>query len=120
MTQATANLENQPQPPSPAGNASSVESQRILNMPAFVELQRKRGRMAKILSVAMLVIYYGFVMLIAFTPTSLATPVVGVISLGIVLGLLVILSAIVLTAIYVMKANSDYDPLVAEIVRSAK
>lgn len=108
-------------PPAAATNdLQEQELQRILTMPAFIELRRKRGQLARWLSVAMLCIYYGFVMLIAFTPATLATPVFGVISLGIVLGLVVIGSAIALTSIYVWIANRDFDPLVLEIARSAK
>ena len=96
------------------------EIARVLNHPAFIELRSKRSRLAARLSIAMLVIYYGFILLIAFAPASLAPPVLGTVSLGIVLGLGVILSAIVLTGIYVWQANRDYDPLIAEIARSVK
>lgn len=92
----------------------------ILSHKAFVELRQKRGSLAARLSIAMLVIYYGFILLIAFAPKFLATPVIGIVSLGIVLGLGVILSSIVLTGIYVMRANKEFDHLTAELHRSVK
>lgn len=93
---------------------------RIMASPAFAELRARRGRFAAILTTAMLVIYYGFILAIAFAPQWLAIRVDGVITLGIPLGLGVILSAIVLTGIYVRRANGEFDALTAEAVRSAK
>ena len=61
----------------------------------------------------MLVAYFGYVALIAFDKAVLARPIGGgVTSLGIPVGVGVILLAIVLTGIYVRRANSEFDPLV--------
>lgn len=119
-----SNLAVAPLPdPAVAGDAHDAESpaiSRILQHPAFLQLRASRGRLATRLSLAMLAIYYGFILLIAFAPSTLATPVFGVVSLGILLGLAVIVSAIVLTGIYVAQANSRYDALIHEITRSAE
>jgi uncharacterized membrane protein (DUF485 family) len=70
--------------------------------PLFRELVDKRTRFAWQLSAAMLVIYFGFIAIIAFAPKVLATPIgSGVTTVGIPVGLFVIISAFVLTGLYV-------------------
>jgi uncharacterized membrane protein (DUF485 family) len=74
----------------------------IRHEPLFQELVRKRTRFAWILSATMLVIYFGFIAIIAFAPKLLAQPIGnGVTTVGIPVGLFVIVSAFVLTGIYV-------------------
>jgi uncharacterized membrane protein (DUF485 family) len=87
----------------------------------FQELVAKRSRFAWLLSAAMLAIYFGFIFIIAFAPKSLGTPIgSGVMTVGIPLGLLVIVSAFVLTGIYVRRANSEFDAITREIIEGAK
>jgi uncharacterized membrane protein (DUF485 family) len=87
----------------------------------FQELVAKRSRFAWILSAAMLAIYFGFIFIIAFAPKSLGMPLgAGVTTLGIPLGLFVIVSAFVLTGIYVRRANSEFDALTRDIVEGVK
>ncbi|MCY1240559.1 Inner membrane protein YjcH [compost metagenome] len=60
----------------------------------------------------MLAIYFGFILLLAFSPATLGTPLgAGVMTLGIPVGVAVIVSAVLLTGIYVYRANRDLDPL---------
>jgi len=81
----------------------------------------KRTRFAWMLSAAMLVIYFGFIFIIAFAPKSLGTPIgSGVTTIGIPLGLFVIVSAFVLTGIYVHRANTEFDAITREIVEDIK
>jgi uncharacterized membrane protein (DUF485 family) len=93
---------------------------RIRNNPAFVKLEHARSRFAWILTVLMLVIYYGFVLLVAFAPGLMGINVGGQITLGFPLGLGVILSAVILTGIYVWRANGEFDDLTRKIVESAR
>lgn len=93
---------------------------RIADSPAFRTLRGRRNALAMRLSVAMCVIYYGFVLMIAFGRQTLAIPLDGVITLGIPLGLAVILSAIVLTGFYVRRANGEFDRLSAQAVAAAQ
>jgi len=87
----------------------------------FQELVAKRTRFAWLLSAAMLVIYFGFIFVIAFAPKSLGTPIgSGVTTIGIPLGLFVIVSAFVLTGIYVHRANTEFDAITREIVEDIK
>ena len=90
----------------------------IRRNPKFVELVRQRGALARILTIVMLVIYLGFILLVAFAKDFLGTPISegSVTTIGIPIGLFVIVSAFVLTGIYVSKANSKYDALIRRIV----
>ena len=90
----------------------------LLRSPRFQELVRQRTRFAWTLSIVMLVIYFGFILLVAFAKPLLATKIGdGVTSLGIILGLGVILSAFVLTGIYVQRANSRFDEMTRHLTR---
>ena len=94
---------------------------RIQREPLFRELVNKRTRFAWALSAAMLVIYFGFILIIAFAPKVLGTPIGGgVMTVGIPVGLFVIVSAFVLTGIYVHKANSEFDPITLQIKERVK
>ncbi len=73
-------------------------------------LIRRRARFAWLLTAIMLTIYVGYILLIAFRPDILAQPIgKGVTSLGIPLGIGVILAGIALTGIYVRRANREFD-----------
>jgi uncharacterized membrane protein (DUF485 family) len=102
------------------GNMEDQLAQRIRSNPKFVELERTRKTFAWTLTIIMLLIYYGFILLVAFTPGLLALNVGGQITLGFPLGLGVILSAVVLTGIYVFRANGRFDTLNRSIVESAR
>jgi len=79
--------------------------------PRYEALVRARARFAWLLTFAICAIYYGYVLLIAFRPDILAWPIGdGVTTLGIPVGIGVILSGIALTALYVWRANRHYDP----------
>ena len=94
-------------------------------MPAAPEhalhtLVRQRRALALTLTALMLIIYFGFIAMVAFAPGVLATPITAHISLGFPLGLLVILSAIALTGVYVARANTTFDRLTREIAGSRR
>ena len=100
-----------------AGNDIS----RIRNEPLFRELVDKRTRFAWTLSAAMLAIYFGFIVVIAFAPKLLAVPIAGgVTTVGIPVGLFVIVSAFVLTGIYVSRANTTFDPITHQLKERVK
>ena len=97
---------------------AAQDHNRLLRSPQFQELVRQRSRFAWTLSIAMLVIYFGFILLVAFAKPLLAMKIGdGVTSLGIILGLGVILSAFILTGIYVQRANSRFDELTRRLTR---
>ena len=94
------------------------DHRRVLDNPKFQELVRQRSGFAWMLSGAMLIIYYGFILMVAFAKPLLAAKVgSGVTSVGIVIGLGVIVSAFVLTGLYVQRANSRFDELTRNVVK---
>lgn len=85
--------------------------------PKYQKLVRSRTRFGWLLTSIMLVAYFGFVLLIAFNKELLARPIgAGVTSIGIPLGLGIIILGIALTAIYVRRANSQYDALLNAVL----
>lgn len=93
------------------------ELDRIEAHPRYHELVRRRSRFAWTLAAVMLAAYVGFLLLVAFDKPFLAQPIGdGVTSLGIPIGIGLILLAIALTGLYVRRANREFDSLLAEIV----
>lgn len=96
--------------------ADSLEA--IERNPKYRQLVSERRSLGLWLTAAVCVIYYGFILLVAYAPGFLGASLTGgVTTVGIVLGLLVIIAAFVLTGVYVSRANSAYDELTQEIVR---
>jgi uncharacterized membrane protein (DUF485 family) len=91
--------------------------QKIKNNPKYHELVKKRQRLGWTLAILMLAIYYGFILLVAYAKDFLGTPVSegAVMTIGIPIGIGVILCAFVLTGIYVWRANTEFDRLNREI-----
>lgn len=111
MTDAT--LQSMAQPA-----VADTSTERIARNSKFVQLVSERTRFSWQLTIAMLVVYYGFIGLIAFDRELLAVKVGGTASLGLYLGVAVIIIAFALTGIYVARANSRYDKLADELKRS--
>ena len=94
---------------------------RVKSDPQFKELVHKRSTFAWTLSILMMLIYFGFVLMVAFQKGLLAQPLAGgVTTIGIPIGLGVIVSAFILTGIYVARANSSFDDLTKQIVEKVK
>ena len=93
---------------------------RIEANPRYHELRRKRNAFGWALTILMLIVYFGYIALIAFNKPFLATPIGnGVTTIGIPLGLGVIVFTIIITGIYVRRANSEFDALTREILEDA-
>jgi len=89
---------------------------RIAANPKYRELKSIRTSFGLWLTLAMMVVYYGFILLVAFNKPLLASRVgEGVMTLGMPLGLGVIVFTVVITAVYVRRANSTFDRLSEEI-----
>ncbi len=85
--------------------------------PKYQELVRRRTRFGWLMTAIMLVAYFGYVLLIAFNKELLARPIGnGVTSVGIPLGFGIIILGIVLTAVYVRRANLEYDALLQAVL----
>lgn len=68
-----------------------------------------RGRIAALLTAAVVALYFGFILLIAFARDWLAVQIVPGLSIGIALGALVIVLSWLSTLVYVRWANRRYD-----------
>ena len=92
--------------------------QRIANDPNYQELKAKRTRFGWWLTLAMMVVYYGFILLVAFNKDLLAQKLgAGVMTLGIPVGFGVIVFTIVITAYYVNRANREFDTLAEAVAK---
>jgi uncharacterized membrane protein (DUF485 family) len=97
-------------------------TEKIQRNPVYQELRRKRNRLGTTLTILMLVVYYGYVALIAFDKEFLAQPLssVGVTTLGIPIALFVIIFTIVITLFYIRRANNEFDQMTQQILKDAQ
>lgn len=97
-----------------------VVVKRIEANPKYLELRTKRNRLGWTLTIIMLLAYYGYVALIAFDKPFLAKPIgAGVTTLGIPIAMGLILFTILITVLYIRRANSEFDRLTEEVVAEA-
>jgi len=90
--------------------------EQVKNNPKYQKLVRERSKFAWTLSIIMLVVYYAFIMVIAFDPSLFGTKIgSGVITLGIPVGIAIIFIAFILAGIYVKRANGEFDELTQEV-----
>ena len=91
---------------------------KIAANPDYQLLKSKRSRLGWILTFAMLIVYYGYILLIAFDKELLSARIgEGVMTWGVPIGFGVIVFTVVITAIYVRKANSEFDDLTEKVRR---
>ena len=90
--------------------------------PRFQELVAKRGRFAWTLSIIMLAAYFAFILVIAFDPKLLGSPLSAgsVTTWGIPAGLGLIFLSFALTGVYVQRANGEFDRMTQEILKEAQ
>jgi len=80
-------------------------------------LARARWRIAIALSIAVFVLYFGFIFAVAFAKEAIAVQVIPGVSLGIILGALVIVGAWLSTWIYVSWANRHFDERLSALTK---
>lgn len=91
--------------------------ERVKTDPKFHELVQRRSRLAWGLTALMIIFYFGFVLTVAFNKEFLGTSLFGgVTTIGIPVGVGVILAAFILTGIYVSRANTTFDEMTKEII----
>lgn len=100
---------------------SSAMYERMRVNPKFQELVARRGRFAWTLAAIVLIMFYGFVMVVAFAPQSLGQPIAegSRWTVGVVVELFMFIFFWVLTAVYVKRANGEFDEITAEVIRDA-
>ncbi len=91
---------------------------RIYADPEFHDLERKRGRFSWVLAGIVMATYFTFILIIAFAPEIFAKPIIagGIVTWGIPAGIFVILLSFLLTGVYVLRANTEFDHLTRDIV----
>jgi len=97
-------------PPTP-----SIDYAAVVASPDLIELKHRQRRFAFPMAIFFLAWYFGFVLLAAFAPELMATPVFGVINLGLLLGLAQFVTTFTITMIYVSYSNRVLDPLDAKL-----
>ncbi|MGC8796770.1 DUF485 domain-containing protein [Thermodesulfovibrio sp. 3462-1] len=90
-------------------------NEKILNSTEFKSLVRSKNAISLILTIAELVVYFGFVLLIAYSKEFLGQKIYGPVTVGIPIGIGVIVISWIFTGIYVAWSNKKYDQKVAEI-----
>lgn len=83
-------------------------------------LAARRWRVAIILTLCVILIYFGFIALIAYRTAFMGSLIVPGLSVGILLGAIVIVASWLLTWAYVRWANNTYDPALAALKESGK
>ncbi|SDA60085.1 MULTISPECIES: DUF485 domain-containing protein [unclassified Janthinobacterium] len=90
--------------------------QQIKRDPSYHELVRVRSRFGWTLTALMMLVYYGYILLIAFNKEFLASKTgAGVMTWGMPIGLFVIVFTVLITGVYVRRANKQYDDLTQAI-----
>lgn len=93
---------------------------RIRANPKYEQLKSVRNTYGWVMTLLMLVVYYGYIALIAFDKSFLAQPIgAGVTSLGIPIAMGVIVFSVIVTGLYVRRANGEYDKLTQDILKDA-
>jgi uncharacterized membrane protein (DUF485 family) len=92
--------------------------EKIQDNPHFKELVKRRNRFAWPMAIFILVVYYTYILVIAFNPSVMSTPISpgSVISIGIPIGAGIILLSWIMTGVYVHRANTVFDELTNRIV----
>jgi len=87
----------------------------LLDSPEFKHLVSRRWTVSLVLLVLLFVVYYGYILLIPYAPEFMKAKIGEVTTVAIPLGVAVIVAAFILTAVYVIWANSSYDPEVTRL-----
>jgi uncharacterized membrane protein (DUF485 family) len=89
--------------------------EKILNSEEFKHLVKTKKIVSFLLTLIEIIIYFGFIFLIAYKKAFLSQKIWGDINIGITLGIVIILVSWILTGIYIIWANKIYDAKIALI-----
>ncbi|TCK03411.1 DUF485 domain-containing protein [Phorcysia thermohydrogeniphila] len=89
----------------------------ILRDPEFQELAKNVTKVVTTFTIIMLVVYYSFILMLAYGKDFLSTPICSscATTIGIIVGIGVIIFSWLLTGAYIWWANSNYDPTVRKL-----
>lgn len=92
----------------------------VINSPEFKKLVKKRWSVSLVLTITILVIYIGFLLVVAFDKDLLAVKIGSYLPWALPIGFAIIVSAWLLTGIYVFWANNSYDPEIQQLRNKIK
>ena len=95
-------------------NAPRPSAASRLDDPQFRDLVNRKQKLSLTLTLLVFVAYFGYMGLMAFDSEALSAPV-GAATLGIPIGIGIIIFAWILTGVYVKWANGAYDAMVARV-----
>ncbi|WP_394261337.1 DUF485 domain-containing protein [Moraxella boevrei] len=92
--------------------------EQIKNHPSFKLMESKKSKLGLAFTVLTLVVYFSYIIMVGTNPALFGTPVMAgkVTTIGIYWGLFVIFFSIIITAIYVYKANGEFDDLTKKVM----
>lgn len=95
--------------------------ERVLANPKFKELKARRSRFAWTLAAIVLGVYYGFMMVVAFAPSTFAAKVASgwTLSIGYPIVATIIIGAWLLTGLYIRRANGEFEEITRQIAKEA-
>ena len=95
--------------------------QKVKSNPTYQELKAKRTAYGWVLTIIMLVAYYGYIAVIAFDKELFAQKTgEGVMTLGIPVGVGLIVFTVIITGLYVRRANTEFDEMTAKLLKEIK
>ncbi len=94
--------------------------EKIKNNPSYQELVKRRSAYAWKMTIAMLVVYYAFILTIAFAPQVLGTSMGGVMTIGIPIGIFIIFFSFIMAGLYTRRANTEFDDLSNKVKEELK
>ena len=94
---------------------------RVASNPMYHLLVKMRSSYSIVMTLCVMAVYYGYILLIAFDKEFLARPIgAGVTTLGIPIGMGVIIFSVIITGLYVRRANNEFDQLTRDILKGIK
>lgn len=95
---------------------------RVVAHPKYAELVERRTKVSMIFFAVALTIYSGFILTLAFMPELFAKPIGEgwTMSVGVLTGVLVVFSAVIMIAVYTYVSNKTFDPLLEAIVKDVE
>jgi uncharacterized membrane protein (DUF485 family) len=93
---------------------------KIKNNASYKELIEKRSSFAWKMTIIMLIVYYAFILTIAFAPKALGVSMGGITTIGIPIGIVIIIFSFIMAGIYTRRANGEFDDLVKNVKRDLK
>lgn len=92
--------------------------EQIKNHPSFIQMQKKKSGLGSMFTALTLIVYFGYIIMVGVNPSLFATPVTEgkITTIGIYWGIFVIFFSIIITGLYVYKANGEFDDLTNKVI----